>query len=353
MSYMIIEPLIMRVMSFFYSGKDEKFSAEESLRVTFCNVCNALLMANCFVVGMISLFSDDVWRCVPNLVLTCGYLAYFMLPVSRRISQWVINFEMGLITVTYVVMFMWGGIGGHAGIVIISYPFVSMMIQGRRTGVINSVLLVVGLRIYSLLPYDIQPVPLRLTRVEMLTMCLIYMACLFVFYTALRGYAVIVNKLNERLNLLGEQAAAKDDTIRRLTQHLQSPIDNINRTITLMNRAGLDDAQRDNLSTIYASAQTMAQTLHEASRADADVPVAWPADDKPFSLYTLLNNTLSIFSDGLFGKRYMVVLSPDVPTGLNGNSVMTKQIFLNLLNAVGRFATQCYGAKGSIASSYT
>ena len=45
MSYMIIEPLIMRVMSFFYSGKDEKFSAEESLRVTFCNVCNALLMA--------------------------------------------------------------------------------------------------------------------------------------------------------------------------------------------------------------------------------------------------------------------------------------------------------------------
>lgn len=336
----IIEKLLASLIAFFASGQDDNLSIEECFRISFTNVVNTFLLFYCFISGVYSLMCENLVMSVWLLCMAGYFLSYFMLSVIHRGMRMLVNLNAVFVASAFLAMFMIGCYRPLAGVAVVLYPFVSMTMQSRRVGAVNSMIAMVALVVYSFIPNNYQPIDLIYSPIEMIVFSALMFSSLFIYYSAMRGISVIISKFMIERNKLNDNLIVKNDLIESVSRQLRTPLSNIVGATEMLSRTRLDNSQYDYLNTLHASAHNMLSVLDEIVNAANNDTSQIPDEDKTFNLHTLLNNTMSMFSDKKGTRKCTIIMSHDVPTIISGNSVMVKQVFVNIVESLLHFDTE-------------
>jgi CheY-like chemotaxis protein len=97
----------------------------------------------------------------------------------------------------------------------------------------------------------------------------------------------------------------------------------------------MNDKQRDYINTMQASTNNLVDVVNNLVFSSKTVSHE-PENITSFNLYSVLNNTIRLFSgkNGMERTRFNLSPSAGIPTSLTGNSVKIKQIFLNIINSI-------------------
>ena len=156
------------------------------------------------------------------------------------------------------------------------------------------------------------------------------------FYVRKKGtYKQIIDASDTKISDVQKKNEIKDELIAQLSYQIRTPLNNIVAIGSLLNDTQLNSRQRDMMETILASANNMANVLNVFASKITSAEVVAKPNNVPFNLQTLMNSAVQLFVGQSEDYNIALILNIDSPQYiLEGDPVLIKQIFLNLIDAI-------------------
>ena len=125
------------------------------------------------------------------------------------------------------------------------------------------------------------------------------------------------------------------EIVSKLSYQIRTPLNNVVAFGELLNETQLNSRQKDMLETILASANSIANVLSVFVSKISSTEVLTKKNNVTFNLQSLMNNIVQLFVGQ--SEDYNIALALNIDSShniLEGDPIMVKQIFLNLIDAI-------------------
>lgn len=328
--------ILSRVFSLFKVSADADLSEEAGFKAAFSNVVNFFMLVQSLILGLYSLIREDSLVSSANLIFCLFFVSYFVITYVVRGDKFVGLVDRFVIFVYFVVIYASCARYGIVGISLPIYPFVAMVLHGRHVGAVLggvqlAIVVAVSLATELALAGEIMGVYVLQA---LLPLVFTQGFCILVYYVALRWFASLVYEKNREVAILYDEQSTRQDLVERLSQSVEKPLRNISEASAALAAERMSGVQVE-LAQIVRSASLNAinnvNAIRKASRLG--IPLV-PREAVRFNLYTLLSNMLKLYRPRTPDKPHTFELAPGVPEEVRGNSVLTRQVILHILDSL-------------------
>ncbi|MFN8207833.1 MAG: response regulator [Bacteroidales bacterium] len=330
--------ILSQIIHFFRFGIKGIVDDAQLNRIIMINVLSLVGSLLCFVFTIVSALDKDITMAVIlgiSLMLIVAIHLYLRKTRDTVLASWVFISLMSALML-YLAIY---GAEGKTGIVwAFVYPVAAMFLLGTRngsfmaTGFLGLILLV-----------TLGPVPEMLGYYYgfffMLRFTGAYLTIWFlvIMFDHLRLEHYI--KMEENMLNAINSSNVKDEFISKLSHQIRTPLNNIMVVSDLMNDLNLDENQKDLVETIVASTNNLVGVVNNIVRV-SNIEISEKKDyNIKFDLYSTLNNTIRLFQ-----KNENLEINLNFPgqirQSLIGDPIKVKQIFMNLIDNIGKFHSQ-------------
>ena len=141
---------------------------------------------------------------------------------------------------------------------------------------------------------------------------------------------------------VARESQAKSEMIATLSREIRSHLNGIIGSADLMLDATLKPQQREHLTTLRASAESLHQSLNDVLEYSSIETGQIQIGHAPFELRQPLIEVVEALSPLalLKGLELVLIIAPDVPPQVSGDAVRVRQILLNLMSNAVKFTAR-------------
>lgn len=328
--------ILMRVFNLFKVSADADLGEEAGFKATFSNVVNFFMLAQSLILGLYSLICEDSVVSTVNLIFCFFFVSYFVITYVARDDKIVGVVDRFVVFVYFVVIYASCSRYGIIGISLPIYPFIAMVLHGRHVGaVLGAVQLALvvawGLVSEMLLAGEISG---AYVLQELLPLVLVQGFCILVYYVALRWFASLVYEKNREVAILYDEQATRQDLVERLSSSVEKPLRNISEASAALAAERMSGVQVELAQIVRSAALNAINNVNAIRKAsDLGVPLV-PRETVLFNLYLLVSNMLKLYRPRDPAKAHVFEFAPGVPEEVRGNSVLTRQVILHVLDSL-------------------
>lgn len=328
-----------RLLVMFAVSNDEDLAAEENFEVSFSNVVNFMLLVYCIISGVHALLIENMGMAISNMIFSILFICYFLSRYITKRSIIITAFDRIIIFAQFIVAYINSSVIGAAGITILIYPFLAIILHGRRLGVTLSIIQLLVIGAYTLLCMTgILPIVFNYTAMDIFVIFSIQAVSIFTYYVAIRWLSSLIYDRITEVWQLNETIGIKTGLIKQLTDDLRSQLQDINKASELLSRERLNVRQTEMIANLKASSVNLIETINSVATASERNIRPIPKEEIVFNIYNLISNVLVLYGSKTEKGRgiHSVKMSSEVPQTLLGNSQLTRKVFLSSFDALDR-----------------
>lgn len=329
--------IVKKILGWFAVSSDEDISAELSFRMSFTNVINISLLFYSLLLGLNGLFEEVVFVAVTNLLFSVLFILYFIVTYILRRSEIYHAVNMAIVFVYFIVAYLNGVFLGYAGQPLIIYPFIAMVIHGRRVGFYLSLGQIGIIALYVIcVVCDFVPWSMSYTIHEVINSLILQIVGISIYYVVIRWISSLIYDKIHDISQLGSELKTKDELVSLFLSQIKSPMKDIEKTAYMLSDERLSASQQDMVSLIKASTANVFDTVDVINKASKFNVKPIQKEQIVFNVYVLLCNVLELYSSREHKNKHSVVMSSEIPQRLYGNSILCRQVFLSCFDALSR-----------------
>jgi CheY-like chemotaxis protein len=329
--------LLNKLLLLFVFEHDEKLEIETKTTLLLTSVLNFFLFVIVFIEGIIALLEENLFFAGPllffSILFAFNYLYMGRKPSSTYYKEILYSFIVA--TFTYFIVF-----GGPTGINIVwlgVFPFIVLNLFGRKKGSWHSLAMFLFIIIdFTVLSQIIPKAQTYSFNIEIL-FSIYFLFCFIIAYTLKFIYAEVMFTKERAMINSQNSKSSQEERISDLSRQIRTPLSNITGILDILSQTNLTDDQRDYINTIHASANNMVSVVTNMVSISKSGIKPIHEEEITFNLFSTINNTIRLFSDTNAKQKFSLSFSADIPSSLTGNTIKTKQIFLNILNSIAKY----------------
>ncbi len=314
---------------------DTDLLADSGFNRTFSGLVNLLYLMQSLYLGLYSLFIENALLSSTHLTFCVFFMTYFFSVHFFHDRQWITIAHKTIIFFYTIIVHI---SGLHLNIVTLPlslYPFIALLLHGRHLGVSISIAHLGAAILFYIFYNSILEIHNTSQFVQYIVhLSLVQTACTTIFFIAIRWTSGLIYSKNRELNVLNEEITVKNGIITRLNDGIEKPLSEIHEAVDILRTERLAPIQSELVGLIRASTLNATNTFYSVKKAASHNIPMLPQEKICFNIYTLLNNLLKLFKCKDPSKRHSFALASNVPETILGNSILTRQILLNVLDAL-------------------
>ncbi len=328
---------LARLISDIYKKNEGDLVADEGFERSFLSAVNACLLVYSLIFGLHCLFYELMVLSVANLVFSFVFMTYFIFTYILQSSLVSKIIDHVSIFLFFIVIYLNGNILGFGGTPLVLYPFVALVLHGRRLGIIvSSVQIVCFFLVTVLLHYGAFPTDTYYTYQEAIVVIATQIISIFVYFVMIRWMSALIYDRNAEVYQLNKDLKTKSDVIDMLTKQLHSPLSDISGITKQLMHDQTNAKQAEQIANIKASVDNMFNKIESANNASKYNIRPIENEDVVFNAYSLISNILKLYPSKMKEKQHAVIISPELPKEMQGNSAITRQILLDIFDSLNR-----------------
>lgn len=328
--------VLSRFFNLFKVSADADLSEETAFKSAFSNVVNLLMLAQSLVLGIRTLVNEDAVLSSVNLVFSLFFVTYFVATYIVRVEKFINTIDRIAIFLYFIVIFVTCSHYATVGVTITIYPFIAIILSGRHVGAILSfVQAAIILMLYfissSLFDEDLSG---SYTLFETLTIVGIQVINIFVYYVAVRWLSGLVYDKNREVEMVNEEVTLQRDLTKRLAESVDKPLRDISEASAVLVGERLNPMQAELSSIVRSSALNAINSVNAVRKASKlSIPIV-PVEIVRFNICQLLGSMLKLYRPATQKISHIFSLGSGAPEEVMGNSILTRQVFLNTFDAL-------------------
>lgn len=328
--------VLSRFFNLFKVSADADLSEETAFKSAFSNVVNLLMLAQSLVLGIRTLVNEDAVLSSVNLVFSLFFVTYFVATYIVRVEKFINTIDRIAIFLYFIVIFVTCSHYATVGVTITIYPFIAIILSGRHVGAILSfVQAAIILMLYfissSLFDEDLSG---SYTLFETLTIVGIQVINIFVYYVAVRWLSGLVYDKNREVEMVNEEVTLQRDLTKRLAESVDKPLRDISEASAVLVGERLNPMQAELSSIVRSSALNAINSVNAVRKASKlSIPIV-PVEIVRFNICQLLGAMLKLYRPATQKISHIFSLGSGAPEEVMGNSILTRQVFLNTFDAL-------------------
>lgn len=337
--FMRTNSIFDKTLELFSVAKDADLSADEGFKKSFSNVVNFFLLVYSIAVGFYALFSEEKFLAYSNLVFSVLYILYFLVTFVFKASHVFRVADRIVIFVYFLVAFVNSCLLGYPGMTSLIYPFMALILHGRRYGILLSIAqIILMIACYAVLLIFEEIFTPQYTIADMAGIVAAQIIAVFVYYVAIAWMSTLIYDKIREVVQLNDIVNVKGELIKMLVSRTRSSAVDIQEAAARLTKDRMTARQIEIVAEMRASADNMLFNINSIDKASVYNIRPIEFEDTTFNIYTLVSNALQLYADDRHISPHSVVMASEVPQNLRGKGQFTRQIFLNLFDALDRKA---------------
>ncbi|MBQ3634101.1 MAG: hypothetical protein II951_00585 [Bacteroidales bacterium] len=327
--------LITNLYQTFSVTSDADLSSDTGFYRPFATIVNITFLIQSLFLGIYSLFIENALLSSTNLLFCLFFVCYLFASFLHYYSDTVTTVDRVVIFTYSLVIHGTSHYLGITSLPITLYPFIAILLHGRHAGVAITVLnLLLLLASYGIYGSASETMDAKELFEKCIYITLVQIACTAVYFISIRWLSTMIYDKNRELAILSDEIRVKDDLVSRLTAGVDKPISEINDALNILSGERLAPIQSELIGLIRASTTNATSNIEAVKKAAShNIPVI-PNEETQFNIYTLLSGLLKLFKCKDPTKKHSFALASNVPETLLGNSMLTRQVLLNVFDAL-------------------
>ncbi len=328
--------ILSRAFNLFKVQADTDLSEASAFKSAFSNVVNLLMLMQSLILGLHTLISEDSVLSYVNLVFSLFFVTYFVVTYIVKLGKFVNMVDRIAIFFYFIVVYVTCAKYAVVGVTITIYPFIAIILHGRHVGAILSFIQSgIILAYYFLASNFMPPAATRVYSLEgTLTIFFLQIVSIFIYYVAVRWLSGLVYDKNREVAILNEDLRNQRDLTDRLAQCVDKPLRDISEASAIMVSERLNPMQAELSSIIRSSSLNAINNVNSVRKStQLSIPIV-PAEFVKFNIYSMLGGMLKLYRPQDPQYVHNFALGNGVPEVIKGNSILTRQIFLNIFDAI-------------------
>lgn len=329
--------LIRRLIYMSANSNDEDLSADVTFRFKFAGVVNFLLLIYSLVSGVHALLIENQVMAMCNIVLSLIFFAYFFMQYVSRDNIIVLALDRVAIFVHFIIAYACGAMLGFSGVMLVVYPFIAIILHGRRVGVILSFIQLAICITYTLLcKFDVISIEFNYSAIELFVFFVVQFVAIWIFYIAMHWMSSLIYDRIMEVAQLSEALQIKSELVANLTDKMRAQLNNIAVLADKLSHERVSQKQMDTIMTLKASSRVLIDSIDSVATASKLNIKPVEKEEISFNVCTLITNIMVLYGSkaGVKGNLHSMRVSSDVPQTIVGNSLLTRQVFLSILDAL-------------------
>lgn len=328
--------ILSRAFNLFKVQADTDLSEASAFKSAFSNVVNLLMLMQSLILGLHTLISEDSVLSYVNLVFSLFFVTYFVVTYIVKLGKFVNMVDRIAIFFYFIVVYVTCAKYAVVGVTITIYPFIAIILHGRHVGAILSFIQSgIILAYYFFALNFMPPAATRVYSLEgTLTIFFLQIVSIFIYYVAVRWLSGLVYDKNREVAILNEDLRNQRDLTDRLAQCVDKPLRDISEASAIMVSERLNPMQAELSSIIRSSSLNAINNVNSVRKStQLSIPIV-PAEFVKFNIYSMLGGMLKLYRPQDPQYVHNFALGNGVPEVIKGNSILTRQIFLNIFDAI-------------------
>lgn len=328
-----------KLIVMFASSNDEDLAAEENFRISFSNVVNFLLLVYSLISGLHALMIENIVMAVSNMAFSLIFILYFLSLYLTKHNLIVTAADRMVIFIHFIVSYINGSMLGSAGIATMIYPFIAIILHGRRFGVALSIIQVAICFLYTTMcKSGIITMPFLYTSMELFVLVSVQTVCIFVYYVAIRWLSSLIYDHITEVGQLNESLGIKTEMINTVTEQLKSQLTDVYNMTNNLSHERMNPRQMEIVSTLKAAAANLLDSVDVIASASEQNTRPIEREEVDINVFNLISNVLVLYGGNNNEAKniHSVKVAAAVPQNVLGNSQLTRQIFLTSFDALDR-----------------
>lgn len=328
--------ILSRAFNLFKVQADTDLSEASAFKSAFSNVVNLLMLMQSLILGLHTLICEDSVLSYVNLVFSLFFVTYFVVTYIVKLGKFVNMVDRIAIFFYFIVVYVTCAKYAIVGVTITIYPFIAIILHGRHVGAILSFIQSgIILAYYFFASSFMDPAATRVYSLEgTLTIFFLQIVSIFIYYVAVRWLSGLVYDKNREVAILNEDLRNQRDLTDRLAQCVDKPLRDISEASAIMVSERLNPMQAELSSIIRSSSLNAINNVNSVRKStQLSIPIV-PAEFVKFNIYSMLGGMLKLYRPQDPQYVHNFALGNGVPEVIKGNSILTRQIFLNIFDAI-------------------
>lgn len=331
--------ILNKILTIFAESDDEDVSAEEGFQTSFANVVNFMLLTYCTIGGVYALLNENPGIAISDMAFSLMFILYFLSHYFIKRSTIIIGFNRIIIFSQFIVAYINGSILDFANVSIQVYPFIAIILHGRKIGTILSFLQTIIIGAYSALCLEnLLPITFQYSAIEVIIILMVQSVCVFVYLVAIRWLSAMIYDRIAEVGQLNGSLTIKTDMIKRITGDISSQLEVLKKSADQLVQYRLNRPQMEQATNIRAATANLLNTIDSiASASKLDIrPI--DKEDISFNIHNIISNVLSLFESKEIQSKsiHTINISPEVPQNIRGNSQLLRQVMMSAFESIDR-----------------
>lgn len=328
--------VLSRVFNLFKVSADADLSEDSAFKSAFSNVVNILMLFQSLVLGIRTLVYEDPVLSSLNLVFSLFFVTYFVATYIVKVGRFINTIDRIAIFLYFIVIYITCARYSIVGVTLTIYPFIAIILSGRHVGAVLSFVQAGFVLVYYFFSVQIfgSQASYAYSLSGTLTIVILQVVNIFVYYVAVRWLSGLVYDKNREVAMANDEIALQRDLTNRLAQSVDKPLRDISEASAVLVGERLNPMQAELSSIVRSAALNAINNVNAVRKASKlSIPIV-PVEIVKFNICSLLGALLKLYRPKTQKVSHVFSLGGGAPEEVVGNSILTRQVFLNIFDAL-------------------